>query len=703
MTQAGQCNPLLGWLCIAICLTVVQACGGAGGSSEPPAVETPDKTGIRSLCIADLRNGHGQQLHLAAAFGGAKFNQPTDVAFTADGNGFVTERGGSVYRVSQDGTPVLALDLSQQVDIVTNGGLLGIAAESSDWIYLIYTQNAPYRLILSRFHVFASGQVDQLSESKLLEVPHDSQNPPGAGLAIGPDGYLYVSIGSAQNTDAQDATNLNGSIVRIDINKTDALRLTPYAIPEDNPFASNITCANGGCPEIFAMGLRNPGQLGFDASNNQLWLLDHGDQWQEFHYLNSGDNAGWPCREGQDATGVCSVDDYINPVNQIEGSIVAATVYRGKQLEDLYGDLIYAERKTGEIFALYDPYGSNSSAKILDTGAPITGFANTPEGELVFFTGNGLFYQLTPGNVNYASGFPESLADTGCADADDPSQAMTGMLPYEINTPLWTDRADKKRWFSLPPGTHISVDDDGHWRFPVGSVLRKDFYLDGQLIETRLLARHKDGGWEPYSYMWNEQGTDAGLLPGGGQVDFNGQRWTYPNRGQCFECHSGIAGRSLGLDTGQMNRRITPPGTASLVNQIDWLRSQGALIEQPAQQIIPAQDDQQADLADRARAYLHANCSFCHRPGGNGGGQLDLRYTVSFEQMNICDVSSGLDDLGQPSAKLLYPGDPSLSLLSLRMHTLDGARMPPLGTGLEDKTGTLLIDTWIQSVSNCTP
>ena len=235
------------------------------------------------------------------------------------------------------------------------------------------------------------------------------------------------------------------------------------------------------------------------------------------------------------------------------------------------------------------------------------------------------------------------------------------MLPYEINAPLWSDNTSKKRWMALPDNTTIDVNNLHDWSYPIGSVLRKDFYLSGQNIETRLFARHTDGSWAGYSYEWNASQTDATLLDTGKTVNINGQDWLYPSQAQCLQCHTSVAGRTLGPETAQLNRSITKPGDGlTQINQLTYLDSIGMFttaIGSPAN--LPAlhqYDDQLAQPDERARSYLHSNCSHCHRNGGPVQSNMDLHYAVSLTDMNVCNVLPAYGDvLG--ATRLISPND----------------------------------------------
>ena len=99
----------------------------------------------------------------------------------------------------------------------------------------------------------------------------------------------------------------------------------------------------------------------------------------------------------------------------------------------------------------------------------------------------------------------------------------------------------------------------------------------------------------------------------------------------------------------------------------------------------------------RARAYLHANCSICHRPEGPGQGPQDFRYFIPGAQMNVYNVDPTQGDFGIQGAKLYARVTLAHSMIALRMHTLQPGRMPPLASSIVDPRGTQVIDQWIRS------
>ncbi|HEX3851393.1 MAG TPA: hypothetical protein VHW01_10535, partial [Polyangiaceae bacterium] len=98
------------------------------------------------------------------------------------------------------------------------------------------------------------------------------------------------------------------------------------------------------------------------------------------------------------------------------------------------------------------------------------------------------------------------LSQTGCMDATNPTQFAARVIPYEVNSPLWSDSADKQRGMVVPAGKTVHVldctlepalcgqgpADTGKWLFPVGTVMVKNFSFDDKLVETRLFVRHDE-------------------------------------------------------------------------------------------------------------------------------------------------------------------------------------------------------------------
>jgi hypothetical protein len=113
-----------------------------------------------------------------------------------------------------------------------------------------------------------------------------------------------------------------------------------------------------------------------------------------------------------------------------------------------------------------------------------------------------------------------------------------------------------------------------------------------------------------------------------------------------------------------------------------------------------------ATIEQRARSYMHANCSYCHRPDGQAVNWLDFRYDTTLKNTGACGVVPMKSTVGVDGALILKPGMPMQSTIWLRMHapwTGDKTRMPQLATYVIDDKGTQLVSDWITSITACPP
>ena len=316
------------------------------------------------------------------------------------------------------------------------------------------------------------------------------------------------------------------------------------------------------------------------------------------------------------------------------------------------------------------------------------------------------------------------LSQTGCMDATDVTKLSPYVLPYEVNSPLWSDSADKSRGMRLPDGGKIHVKDctanpsecdgaadEGKWVFPVGTVMVKNFLFDGKYVETRLFVHFDASTWVGYSYAWNEAQTDAAIVPNARtEVMFaTGMRtvdWHYPSRDDCMVCHNDKGGPTLGPETRQMNRVVGGK------NQIDTWKAMGLFETPPGTPYLAAivtpyagqlgAPPAGATVDDRTRSYLHANCGFCHRPDGDFN-VIDLRFATAFKDMGICNATPTKGDQGVTGALDLVPGQPMNSIMWLRMHEADptSGRMPKLASYVVDTDGLGLLGDWITGIKAC--
>lgn len=655
---------------------------------------------------------------------------------------YIVEKRGVVRVVDNVANPTSAatfVDLQDRVNAEAyESGLLGMAFDpnyaTNRRVYLSYTADptvagAVFESRISRF-IVSGGVIDPASEVKLLTIAQPFANHNGGQIAFGPDGMLYAGFGDGGSggdpqNNAQNRSNLLGKVLRLDVSAGG-----PYVIPPDNPFAGagSARCETGVspggelCGEIYAYGLRNPWRWSFDraAATPDMWLGDVGQgEWEEVDRIRPGGNYGWRFREGAHcyspsancpttADGVPLIDPVAEYSHSVGNSITGGYVYRGSAIASLVGRYVFADFGAGDIFVLVpNASGVLERQLLLNTNEAISSFAEGHDGELYFtdLDGGELFKLVPATGAPPASTVPSLLSQTGCVDPANPTQPAAGLIPYAPVAPFWSDGADKLRWMALPDGQRITVAADGDWSFPAGTVLMKNFMLNGALIETRLFMRHTDtGNWAGYTYRWDDAQSDATLVSGGlvAEVGPAGARqlWTYPGESECLQCHTSAAGGSLGLETRQLNSTITYPATGRTANQLTTLESIGlfsaALPVQPAY-VDP--NDPSQPLAERARTYLHTNCSHCHRPGGTTQANLDLRYATAIGSTNACNVPPQKGNMGVADARILAPGDPARSVLWLRMTRRDAQGMPPLGSHIVDSGGATLIQQWISGMN----
>ncbi|HSO38101.1 MAG TPA: PQQ-dependent sugar dehydrogenase, partial [Labilithrix sp.] len=550
-------------------------------------------------------------------------------------------------------------------------------------------------------------------------------NHDGGGIAFGKDGFLYFSYGDGGAADdtarhGQNKDTFFSKINRIDVDNPAGGK--PYGIPNDNPFKNG-----GGEPATFAYGFRNPFRFSIDRESNEVWVGDVGqNKWEEIDAkVKNGGNYGWPCREGlhdspnASDTAKCPPGTVgtIDPVAELEHvpantrSITGGVVYRGKAIPDFVGSYVYGDYQKQQMWTIsFDPgTGAAKNEQLMDApAANWVDFAEDNDGEVYAVALNqGSVYKLNAAAPPGPNNFPDRLSKTGCVDPSDPKQPASGLVAYGVNAPLWSDGAVKDRWLALPDGTSITVQEaDGDFDFPNGTVLVKNFSVGGKRIETRLFTRHEDGGWAGYTFEWLDDQSDAVFLKSSKSKAVGSQTWAFPSRSDCVACHSEAAGRALGPELGQLNGEFVYPSTNRLSNQLKTLDHIGMFdkpLGKPVDQLIAYPDPQGSagTLEQRARAYLHSNCANCHQPKGGGRGNLDLRFGTSLKDTKSCNVDNEAGDLGVAGGKLLVPGSPQTSLLSVRPHSPAANRMPPLASSVVDDKGVKVLDDWIRSITAC--
>ncbi|MEX2173963.1 MAG: PQQ-dependent sugar dehydrogenase, partial [Pirellulaceae bacterium] len=571
-------------------------------------------------------------------------------------------------------------------------------------------EEQPKRTIVTRYTWNHEAKtIDAASALNVISWESDGHN--GGDLDFGLDGMLYVTSGdgtsdSDTNMRGQDLTHLTAKVLRIDVD-----RPAPgenYSVPADNPFVGQP----GIVPETWAYGLRNPWRLTVDPKTGHVWVGNNGqDLWEQVYFVRKGDNYGWSTYEGGHifyAERKLGPHPHVPPAadhhHSEARSLTGGVVYHGSKLPELAGAYIYGDHSTGRIWGIKHDGTKVVWHKLLaDTTFNISGFGLDSRGELLVSDhrggGDGGYYYLEPMPATaQPASFPRKLSESGLF-ADVARHAMQpGVIPYSVNSPLWSDGAHKERFLAIPhqdgADRRIGYAAKGSWNFPDETVLVKSFALEAtpgdaatrRWIETRFFTRQA-GEWAGYSYRWNDDQTDAELVPAEGldvELSGAGRKWRFPSRTECMVCHSRAANFVLGLTTAQLNREhdygsasehqfrtferlglLKLPYEPDATNFLkEDLRGDGQsadeaarLAKQFGQQSkqrkpretalfagdphryprLPNPYDANEPLEARARSYLHVNCASCHVEAGGGNAQNKLDIAADRSKLNVLD------------------------------------------------------------------
>jgi len=621
-------------------------------------------------------------------------------------------------------------------------------------------------------------RVDVASEKLIIEWLSNGHN--GGAITFGHDGTMYVTSGdgtsdSDTNIAGQDMTKLLSKVLRIDVDhEGEPGGVSPrrnYAIPKDNPFygRENVRW------ETWAYGLRNPWRITVDAQTGHLWVGQNGqDLWEQAYLVRKGENYGWSVYEGSHPfypSRKLGPTPHVKPTVEHHHSefrsLTGGIVYYGTKHPRLRGAYIYGDYSTGKIWGIrHDGTKALWHEELADTRLQITGFGIDSNGEILICDHRGQdkggFYTLVPTPKDLpAPTFPRTLSQSGLFRSVKGHVMQPGLVPYSVNSPLWSDGAYKERWLGLPGAdTQVEFKATRGWNCPDGTVLVKSFALEMEegnpasrrWIETRFLT-NQQGEWFGYSYAWDDAQTDGTLVESKGRDreftikvprssenpdGVRKQMWHYPSRSECMVCHSRAANWVLGLSSVQFNKEHDYSGVRD--NQVrvlerlgllhvpaeeakaalrDALEAQGlgekeatAALEKMAADAKPGTSplstyplekyrrladpsDPKADVAARARSYLHANCSQCHVEAGGGNAQMELEFTTPPAKTRILDVKPVHDTYGLPDARLIARGHPERSVLLHRMSHRGPGHMPPLATGVVDTEAVALLRAWI--------
>jgi uncharacterized repeat protein (TIGR03806 family) len=299
-----------------------------------------------------------------------------------------------------------------------------------------------------------------------------------------------------------------------------------------------------------------------------------------------------------------------------------------------------------------------------------------------------------------------------------------GLVPYDLNTPLFSDYTAKHRFVYVSDGLSAEYRDKEHFLFPAGSVLVKTFsYLNDmrdpaqgeRIIETRLLIKTDDNQWIGLPYLWKDDMSEATLAVAGATVDVewihsDGEprqlNYIVPNMNQCKQCHENKKQlMPIGPKAQHLNKDFRY--AHGVENQLARWASLGILTGLPenldkAPRVPNAEDPASGPLDARARAWLDINCAHCHNPDGPAfTSGLDLSFGQTDPAM--FGVNKPPVAAGRGSGNLLFgiaPGDPEASILHFRVASTEpGVMMPPLPRRVVDEEGLALLREWISAMA----
>jgi putative heme-binding domain-containing protein len=603
---------------------------------------------------------------------------------------------------------------------------------------------------ISRFRVTATEppRLDPESEEIVLTFLQGGHN--GGDLHFGHDGYLYISTGDAASPNppdplntGQDISDLLSSILRIDVDHKDPGK--GYAVPKDNPFVD----LKGARPEVWAYGFRNPWRMSIDRKTGDLWVGDVGwELWEMVHKIERGGNYGWsitearqPIKPKQPPGPTPIRPPTIELPHTIAASVTGGYVYRGQKFPELQGAYVFGDWEFRRLWAArFEGDRLKSMEEITRPTVRVVAFGEDAAGELYFLDyDNGTLHTL---ERNAGRGqnkdFPTRLSDTGLFTSVKDQTPAAGVLPFEVNARQWQDGATSEHWVALPGTSGVNVyPEEGktipsqvYWHkfrlhFPKDAVLVKTLSLAGRRVETQLL--HFDGlDWRAYTFAWRDDQSDADLVPATGEEKVlevadkshpGGKRehvWQFLSRTQCMQCHSQWPQYALAFNLGQLNREVAD-GQGARINQLVRLGQTGHLRrlslddkpEPPYSAALAGKEDRLPDpsssgagsLAERARAYLHVNCSHCHRFGGGGAVSLELVHDKKLNELKVVDVPPSRGEFGLSDARIIARGHPERSTLYYRMSKFGRDRMPHILSEVPDEAGLKLVGDWIASLS----
>lgn len=677
---------------------------------------------------------------ITPAFAPLKFDHPTSIQELAGTDRLlVTEIGGRIFSFSRS-QPAAPLELINLVQ--TSGGDVSLFAavphprfSDNHYIYVCYVSSAGgNHTRVSRFTLQPGAAAPIRPESETVVITWPSGGHNAGCLRFGPDGFLYIATGDGSGpnppdslTTGQTVDDLLGAILRIDVDHPAPAQKLAYSIPPGNPFVNKPDAR----PEIFGYGLRNPWKFGIDPKSGEVFVADNGwETWEMIHLVGSGTNCGWPIMEGRARLrtevplGPTPITPPIRDHHHSEAnSVIGGPVYRGSRLPQLDGQFIYGDYITGTIWSVgRDQAGSFVGQTLCDTDLRIIDFLTLSTGELLVldYDLSGAIYELQPNDApDLSAGFPKLLSRTGLFQSLRPLTPAQGVIEYDVTVPRWTDGAHARRFAAVPGSEQIQLAavHGAPSSYPSGTVFAKHLVIPAAAgqpekpLETQIL-QYENGTWHPYAYRWTNDGTDAELVspigtassvqwPNPHQPDSLVERtWHTSALNECRLCHNAGPGFVLGFVGNQLNREIKAPSgnrnQLEILHELQLIDHIPAAASSPAHKLVDPHNNA-ASVEDRARSWLHGNCSMCHHRGGNAIVSFFVTRDLPFEQMNT-NKGTNIGTFGMQDAKVIAAGDPWRSVMMYRLSRLGYARMPYIGSKVVDSHGVALVAEWISQL-----
>ncbi len=634
------------------------------------------------------------------------------------------ERPSRVLRVRDEASA----DETEAFLVMTNRLIYSVefhpGYRTNGWLFVFSNGPTPEQERTNRISRFTVDRMppyhcDSASEVTILEW--HSQGHDGGGIVFGNDGMLYISTGDGTSdsdgwNSGQTLDDLLGSVLRIDVEHPQGTK--SYSVPLDNPFVKTF----GARPEIWAYGLRNPWRMTIDRKRGHLWVGINGqDLWETAQLVRRGENYGWSVYEG-------SHPFYLNrkrgptpivaptiehPHSEMR-SLTGGIVYDGDEFPELEGAYIYGDHSTGQIWgAKHDGTTVTWHKKLAQTTHQIAAFCQDARGRVLIVDYGGGIYRLARApKEDHLAEFPRKLSETGIFLSTRENQIAPGIIPFSVNAPGWADGAEAERFVGLPNDTRIGRTRSGGWNFTNGAVVLQTLSLEKRpgdpttrrRIESRILT-YQSGQWAGYSYRWNEEQSDATLVPASGdEIRLSSDRvWRFPSRDECMGCHSRAANFVLGLSDVQMDRTHDYGGVDA--NQIRTFEHIGLFKEtqekgrrRSGKLVNPYETNESPEI--RARSYLHVNCSVCHVEAGGGNSKMELAVATPLDRMNLIEARPQHDTFAIANAMLVAPGHPENSVLFQRISRRGQGQMPPVATKTVDQQAVALFREWISGMNS---